>query len=65
MRIEYGRVFYDADDEEPDCDICDNQEDDWFCENCGAEYGWGYYKREELDPAMINLIKGLKNLGAR
>lgn len=65
MEIKYGRVFYDADDEEPDCGVCYNQEDDWACENCGSECWWQYYKREELDPAMIDLIKGLKNLGAR
>ena len=65
MEIKYGRVFYDADDEEPDCGICDNMQDDWACENCGPEYGWCYYKREELDSAMIDLVKKLKSLGAR
>lgn len=65
MRINYGRVFYDADDEEPDCGTCDNQEGDWACKNCGSEYCWRYYKREELDPAMIDLILKLQNLGAR
>lgn len=65
MEIRYGRVFYDADDEEPDCGTCDNQEGDWACENCGSEYCWRYYKREESDPAMVDLILKLQNLGAR
>lgn len=65
MEIKYGRVFYNADDEEPNCGICDNQEGDWACENCGSKYGWRYYRREELAPAMIDLILNLQNLGAR
>lgn len=65
MEIKYGRVFYDADDEEPDCGICDNQQDSWACEHCGSEYGWRYYKREELDPAMIDLITKLNRLGLK
>ena len=65
MEIKYDRVFYDADDEEPDCGICDNLDCFGRCEKCGAEYGWRYYEREELDPAMVDLILKLQNLGAR
>ena len=65
MEIQYGRIFYNVDDEEPDCGICDNQENSWACKHCGSEYGWHYYKREELDPATIDLIKKLERLGLK
>lgn len=40
-------IIYDADDEEPNCVVCNNQVFDCYCEHCGAEYGWCYYKRKE------------------
>lgn len=60
-----AEFFYNADDEEPNCGTCDNQEGSWYCEKCGSEYCWRYYRREELDPAMIDLILKLQNLGLR
>lgn len=47
MEIIRNKVIYTADDEEPDCGICDNQCYSECCQQCGNEYAWGYYKREE------------------
>lgn len=42
-------ITYTADDEEPDCMLCENANaDDRFCKNnCGAEHGWSCYMRKE------------------
>lgn len=47
MEIIRNRVIYTADDEEPDCGVCDNQDCYGRCKNCGPKFGWGYYEREE------------------
>ena len=47
MKIWDHCVIHTADDEEPDCGICDNQCYSECCQQCGNEYAWGYYKREE------------------
>lgn len=49
LKMEYTRntIIWTADDEEPDCGICNNIDCDGCCENCGAEFGWKYYEREE------------------
>lgn len=47
MKYTHNTIIWTADDEEPDCGVCDNQEGCDCCENCGAEFGWKYYEREE------------------
>lgn len=45
-------IHYTADDEEPDCMMCDHVERNYeFCqENCGDEHGWyGYVRTENLE----------------
>lgn len=42
-------IQYTADDEDPDCGRCDNQDGRKICERCGPEYGWGGYTRSELE----------------
>lgn len=62
MKILDHCVIYTADDEEPDCGICDNQ-DCGYCDQCGSTYCWHYYEREEQDSKMSRLIRALENLG--
>lgn len=52
MKYTRNTIIWTADDEEPDCGICDNQDCYGRCENCGAEFGWRYYEREEVDPEL-------------
>ena len=47
MEIIRNRVIYMADDEEPNCLVCNNQDCDVCCENCGPKFGCAYYEREE------------------
>ena len=42
-------IQYTADDEEPECRNCDNQDGQKVCENCGPEYGWAGYIRSDLE----------------
>ena len=42
-------IQYTADDEEPECRNCDNQDGQKICENCGPEYGWAGYIRSDLE----------------
>ena len=46
MKYTRNMIIWTADDEYPDCGICDNQDCDGCCENCGAEFGWKYYERK-------------------
>lgn len=48
--IEQGDfITYNADDEEPKCDRCDNADMSckWCESNCGAKHWWSGYKRTE------------------
>lgn len=39
-------VSYDADQEEPDCGMCDHIADGFDCSgSCGPEHGWYRYQR--------------------
>lgn len=59
MKFEGYNVVYTADDEEPDCGICDNQVFDYCCRHCGAEYGWNYYKRKEKENPLAKILRRL------
>lgn len=48
MKYTCDTIIYTADDEVPNCLFCNNQDCDACCENCGAEFGWKYYEREEI-----------------
>lgn len=39
------KYYKTADDEEPDCGVCDRCSDGSLCDTCGSEYGWAWYKR--------------------
>lgn len=52
MKYTCNTIIWTADDEYPDCGVCDNQDCYGRCENCGAEFGWRYYEREEDDPEL-------------
>lgn len=45
-----NKIIYNADDEEPQCQKCDNFEiPDTFCmNNCGGGHGWNGYQRTEI-----------------
>ncbi len=45
MKIWNMRVIYTADDEEPDCMMCDHCQGSSLCEECGPEHYWHYYER--------------------
>lgn len=48
MEIIGRYLVYTADDEMPDCMICDKCDGDCGCSKfCGPEYGWAGYRRTE------------------
>lgn len=49
MKKRNGFIVFDAEDEEPNCISCDNQ-DKCTGEYCGPEYGWYKYQRTESVP---------------
>lgn len=41
-------IVFTADDEMPDCLMCDKCDGDYDCSKfCGPEYGWAGYRRTE------------------
>ena len=55
MDIYNGKTIYTADDEEPDCELCDHlcDESDDLCVNgCGSEHGWYGYVRTVIESRM-------------
>lgn len=46
MKVYSNSIVYTADDEEPDCGMCDNCDSD-LCNKCGPDYWWHYYERVE------------------
>lgn len=52
-------IVFDADDEEPDCGICDNiQADEKICiKFCGPEHCWNMYRRTTSWNQLINQLK--------
>lgn len=64
MKIWDHCVIYTADDEEPDCGMCDNC-DSGLCNECGPDYWWHYYRREEQNSEMSKLVRALENLGLK
>ena len=65
MKILDHCVIYTADDEEPDCIMCDHCQSSDICGECGPEHWWHYYEREERDSEMSRLIIALKKLGTK
>ena len=68
MKILDHCVIYTADDEEPDCLMCDHFHGSDLCSECmsGSPEHWlHYYKREERDSEMSRLIIDLKKLGTK
>lgn len=63
MKIWDHCVIYTADDEEPDCMMCDHGQGSDLCNECGPEYWWHYYRREEQNSEMSRLVRALENLG--
>ena len=58
-------VIYTADDEEPDCMICDHGDGSVLCKECRSKHWWHYYRREERDSEISKLVRALENLGLR
>ncbi len=58
-------VIYTADDEEPDCMMCDHCQCSVLCKECEPEHWWHYYERKEQDSEMSRLIIALENLGLK
>lgn len=65
MKILNHCVIYTADDEEPNCIMCDHGEGSVLCKECGPKCGWYYYRREEQNSEMSRLVKALENLGLK
>ena len=63
MKILDHCVIYTADDEEPNCIMCDRGDGSDLCSECGPEHGWHYYRREEQNSEMSKLVRALENLG--
>lgn len=41
-------ITFTADDEDPDCMMCDHCTGDYeVCNECGPQYGWNNYSRTE------------------
>lgn len=64
MKILDRCVIYTADDEEPDCGVCDNQ-DCGLCDQCGSTGWWHYYEREEQNSKISRLIIDLEKLSLK
>ena len=49
MRTINGNIYYNSNDEEPDCIQCVYVTDDpeKYCDRCGPACGWRHYVREE------------------
>ena len=50
MKISNHYVIYTADDEEPDCMMCDHCQGSDLCSECRPgrpEHWWRYYRKEE------------------
>lgn len=45
MKYLGSNVVWTADDEEPNCNIYDNQDCPGRCNCCGSSYAWQYYER--------------------
>ena len=65
MKIWDHCVIYTADDEEPNCIMCDRGDGSVLCKECGPKYGWHYYRREEQDSETSKLVRALERLGLR
>lgn len=65
MKILDHCVIYTADDEEPDCLMCDHCQSSDLCGECGPEHGWHYYRREEQKFEMNRLVGALERLGLK
>lgn len=65
MKIWHNCVIYTAEDEEPDCMICDHCQGSVLCDECGPEHWWHYYERKEQDSEMSRLIIALEKLGLK
>ena len=68
MKILDHCVIYTADDEEPDCMMCDYCHGSDLCSECmpgRTEHWWHYYEREERDSEMSRLIIALEKLGSK
>ena len=65
MKIWNHCVIYTADDEEPDCMMCDHVQCNDLCSECGPEHWWHYYDREEQNSEMSKLVRALENLGLK
>ena len=65
MKIWNHCAIYTADDEEPDCMICDHCDGSVLCKECRPEHEWHYYRREEQNSEMSKLVRALENLGLR
>lgn len=65
MKILDHCVIYTADDEEPDCLMCDHCQCSDLCSECGPEHGWHYYRREEQNSEMNRLVRALERLGLK
>lgn len=65
MKILEHYIIYDADDEEPDCMMCDHCQSGYFCESCGPEHWWYYYARTEKDSEKNKLYEALERLGLK
>ena len=65
MKILDYCVICTADDEEPDCMVCDYCHGNDLCSECRPgrpEHWWHYYEREEQDSKMSRLIIALKKI---
>ena len=65
MKIWDDCVIYTADDEEPNCLICDHCQGSDLCSECGPEHWWHYYEREEQNSEMSKLVVALEKLGLK
>lgn len=45
MKYFGNNIIWTADDEEPNCNVCDNQDCPGRCDCCGSSYAWQYYER--------------------
>ena len=59
MNFTSDKIIYTRYDELPNCNVCDNKNDQACCNRCGAQHGWVEYNRsvsiDDLRCQILNM----------
>ncbi len=60
MRFNGQNMIYTADDEFPNCSVCEKQDFCYLCMECGPSFAWQHYERSEDNAELNRLYKELE-----